>query len=162
MPGLMGMTGRRRNFPARWSAAAGLLAAVLGASALWSGSFQGGEQSVLPASVKKARRAGITSASNELNMSAGEVGVSTFSSASYELHSGFMRLVSAPGAVTSLTALQGPSQNQVTLRWTAPGADGAIGAAAAYLIRYRLSGPITTWTDFDSAFVFTDTITPHG
>lgn len=49
--------------------------------------------------------------------------------------------ITAPAAVTDLTA-SSPGQDSITLTWTAPGDDGASGAAATYDIRYNY-GQIT-------------------
>ena len=42
----------------------------------------------------------------------------------------------APGQVTDLAVRSGPDDTTLTLTWTAPGDDGAIGRAASYDIRY--------------------------
>jgi uncharacterized delta-60 repeat protein len=47
-----------------------------------------------------------------------------------------------PGAITDL-AVANPTATSITLNWTAPGDNGAIGTAAGYVVKYSTSGPIT-------------------
>jgi|GEM_PF-1912966 competence protein ComEC len=59
----------------------------------------------------------------------------------------------APGPINTLTATGGPTNTQITLRWTALGDDGATGQAALYDIRYRAGsyGPIDTEAEWNAA-----------
>lgn len=63
---------------------------------------------------------------------------STMSSAANRLAPGFVHIVTMPGAVTNLTNLGNVSLSSVTLQWTAPGLDGALGSlqtGSSYYIR---------------------------
>jgi hypothetical protein len=42
----------------------------------------------------------------------------------------------APSAISDLTALAGAAEGEIRLTWTAPGADGAVGTASAYVLKY--------------------------
>ncbi len=44
-----------------------------------------------------------------------------------------------PDSITDLVAGSGPSGGTATLNWSAPGDDGAVGTASAYLVRYSTS-----------------------
>ncbi len=63
-----------------------------------------------------------------------------------------------PGAIVDL-AVESLSGQSVALTWTAPGDDGAIGAAARYDVRYSTT-PIDE-SNFDSALVAEEAPTPH-
>jgi hypothetical protein len=45
--------------------------------------------------------------------------------------------ITSPSDITDLAASTGGSEGEVDLSWTAPGEDGAVGTASAYLIRYN-------------------------
>lgn len=59
--------------------------------------------------------------------------------------------VTFPASISDLGAATGSSPASIQLTWTAPGDDGATGAAASYLVRYSNSA-ILTQTDWDNAF----------
>ncbi|MFC2062251.1 lamin tail domain-containing protein, partial [Elusimicrobiota bacterium] len=69
-----------------------------------------------------------------------------------------------PAVVTNLTALTGYALGEITLKWTAPGDDGAIGdnpAGAYYTVKYAtfsiadLSGDTTAWWNDSQTSAFT-------
>ena len=55
-----------------------------------------------------------------------------------------------PATITDLAASTGTTNGTVDLSWTAPGADGTIGTASSYLIRYSASS-INSQTTWDNA-----------
>ncbi|MBI5596114.1 MAG: hypothetical protein HY928_08510 [Elusimicrobia bacterium] len=81
---------------------------------------------------------GAVSASDyRLGGSVGEVGSAMASASDYRLASGSRRLLHYPNVITGLTALAGISESSVTLQWSAPGHDGALGRlqpGASYFI----------------------------
>lgn len=60
-----------------------------------------------------------------------------------------------PNGISNLTALTGPTEGQVILRWTAPGDDGTAGIVSGYALRIA-TAPIKS-ADFDLAFVTVST-----
>ena len=62
--------------------------------------------------------------------------------------------VTAPAAITDLTAVTGATNGSVDLSWTAVGDDGSTGTASSYLVRYSISA-INNETDWNSAFSVT-------
>ncbi len=134
---------------------AGLLAA---AKAIEAVSPQSSANFNIPRSVQPgSAQSKSQSANYHSRHSGGEVVSSTQTSTSYRFFAGGQHLLSYPGKITSLTSLKGPSQNEITLSWTAPGADGFTGPVKNYIIKYRLSGPIETQDDFESAFTYFST-----
>ncbi len=60
-----------------------------------------------------------------------------------------------PDAVTDLLAI-GQNSSSIILSWTAPGDDGASGAASGYIVKYSSEGPITAqnWETIASSVEF--------
>ncbi len=63
-----------------------------------------------------------------------------------------------PAAITDL-ATSNPTENSITLIWSAPGDDGNTGNAAGYVVRYSTSGPIND-SNWDSATTYTQSWMP--
>ncbi len=82
----------------------------------------------------------------------GELLGSTLTSTSYVHHPGSQYLLSWPGTITSLSALTGDNPNEIRITWIAPGSDGTVDQASSYLIKYRISGPFLTDSDFEDSF----------
>ncbi|MDE2292727.1 MAG: fibronectin type III domain-containing protein, partial [Elusimicrobia bacterium] len=73
---------------------------------------------------------GVSSASNDAVLTVGEPLVQPMTSASYDLRPGHVERASRPGAVTDL-ASGDVGLSSMTLTWSAPGVDGAVGAMVA-------------------------------
>jgi len=137
---------------------------------LYAGSFSGTENNINPSIVNNGGMSGITSLSNELTNTVAEIGISisTFTSDSYYLYSGKLQTVSYPYVITTLSAINGPSEGEIILSWTAPGSDGTIGTCSAYDIRYSTEeskSPIISEQQFqscDSVSKFSPIPTPQS
>ncbi|MFA5858694.1 MAG: carboxypeptidase regulatory-like domain-containing protein [Elusimicrobiota bacterium] len=64
-----------------------------------------------------------------------------------------------PSQITDLVAAPGFAAGQVRLVWTAPGEDGTLGSASAYIVKYSASA-ITSTTTFNAATTYTQTWIP--
>lgn len=103
---------------------------------IYGSSFNGTENIINPAVINNAGLHGITSLNYELFNSIGEISVSTFTSNSFYLYSGMFQTPAYPSTITDLTANPETNEGELTLLWTAPGADGIIGNCYEYDIRY--------------------------
>jgi len=110
---------------------------ILGIVTFASGSsFEGNGNEISPSVINAAGTSSMTSTSNELEYCTGETGISSFSSTNNFLYSGNLETVSYPLRVTSIAATPGPDGGEITLSWSAPGADGITGTCYSYDIRY--------------------------
>jgi uncharacterized delta-60 repeat protein len=66
--------------------------------------------------------------------------------------------ITPPAPIANL-ATSSPTNDSVTLRWTAPGDDGASGNATGYVVKYSTSGPITD-ANWSSATTYTQSWIP--
>jgi len=140
---------------------------ALGLCLAWSpfalaGSFSGATTNLIPGVVNSGGQDGLSSANNNLIGDVGELGLSTYTSANYILQPGFSNLMAWPETVLNLSASTGTLPGSVTLKWTAPKADGSTGTAAAYEIRYATTAansPAVSEAKFLLAHSVTDFMT---
>jgi len=66
--------------------------------------------------------------------------------------------ITAPSSIIDL-ATSKPTQDSITLTWTAPGDDGNTGTAAGYIVKYSTTGPIAA-ENWDSATTYSQSWTP--
>ncbi len=59
--------------------------------------------------------------------------------------------ITPPAVIANLIATTGTTEGSVNLAWTAPGDDGIIGTAAAYLVKWRADGVIDTEEKWNTA-----------
>ena len=101
-----------------------------------AGIYNGSSNNINPSVINSGGISVITSLNNALTSSAGEIGVSSFTSTSNYLFTGNLQAVSYPSVVTTFTATTGALKGEINLSWTAPGADGTAGTCSLYEIRY--------------------------
>ena len=102
----------------------------------FAGMFNDNTNMINPAAVNNAGMPGVTSLINGLADSVGEIGISTFASTNYYLYSGNLQIISYPNCITTLSALPGTNEREITLQWISPDVDESTGTCSGYDIRY--------------------------
>jgi len=126
------MTGVRWYRTAAWAAA---FALVVANAVTQAGPLTGPTEEIHP-SVGASGGATAVSPGHLLQFTVGEGFAGAGVSPANDLSAGMLATVSYPGRITLLTAVSGPVDEGITLTWTAPGADGTVGTASRYDVRY--------------------------
>ncbi|MCB4757036.1 MAG: fibronectin type III domain-containing protein, partial [Elusimicrobia bacterium] len=128
-------------------------ACLLGGALASKAEFTSVSHRLTPSAVNQGGEDNASSDSHIVHTSAGEVGISTFTSDSHILQTGLMNLIAFPGSVTDFSATT-LSSSSINLSWSAPGYDGAEGQlqeGTSYYLQHS--------TSIDTAWNYADALT---
>jgi hypothetical protein len=121
----------------------------LGLAAVSAAALCGAAETLQRSAVSSA--SGRASGSGQsVEVSVGQMASLGFTQANHRVYSGHLNTNHSPGTITTITAVTGAGEGEVDLTWTAPGADGAVNTAAAYVLRFSTNA-IANQTLFEAA-----------
>ncbi|MBI5200355.1 MAG: hypothetical protein HY925_02110 [Elusimicrobia bacterium] len=104
----------------------------------WAASMSGPNNEIVPVAVDPGGQHDMSSTNNKILNSIGERGAKELSSTSHFIHPGAFNVLPWPERMMDFVATVGPTEGILNLAWTAPKADGDVGTATLYDIRYSV------------------------